>query len=65
MTKVLHEDAESKVVAFYVNDTLVWTTTYLLDAEGFAKKMIRVSRDGQIIYRDVYKLDVSTRQNNC
>lgn len=59
MTKILHEDAESKVVAFYIKDVLLWTTTYLLDKDGYAEKIIRVSRDGQIIYRDVNGLDVS------
>ena len=46
MTKILHADDHCKVVAFYMDGVLFWTTVYIYDDEGFVEKSIRIMKDG-------------------
>lgn len=48
-TITLYKNGKNKVVAFYIKDQLIWTTTYTLDAEGFAIRSTRVMLDGTVI----------------
>ena len=52
-TITLYENAKNKVVAFYIKDKLIWTTTYTLDNEGFAIKQVRVMLDGTVIEEEM------------
>lgn len=52
-TITLYENAKNKVVAFYIKDQLIWTTTYTLDNEGFAIKQVRVMLDGTVIEEEM------------
>ena len=52
-TITLYENAKNKVVAFYIKNQLIWTTTYTLDNEGFAIKQVRVMLDGNVIEEEM------------
>ncbi len=51
-TITLFKNSKNKVVAFYINDKLIWTTTYTFDEEGFAIKSVRVMANGTVIQED-------------
>lgn len=52
-TITLFQNSKNKVVAFYINDELIWTTTHTLDDEGFAIKQVRVMLDGTVIEEEM------------
>lgn len=55
-TKTIWKDDRTHVVAFFVNDRLLYTRTYILDNEGFVDRNVMVMADDASILVDGKKI---------